>query len=268
MRLPSKPAASVKAKELHVCGWQAVSTLFARNPGDIRRLFFDPSTGKRTGEFCSYLAQHKRVYRQVPAEELEKVAGTVHHGGIVAVIAERPIKRVTREVVEGWVRTRAPLLLLDRVSNANNVGAIARTAAFFGVKAIIVPDHPSQALPGDAAYRVAEGGMEFLDFYRVPALTEFCQELKRHYFVVGTSLTGNQLAPSAVKARASASGPAARPLAIVLGNEEKGISPGLAAVCDRLVKIPGAATVESLNVSAAAAVLCWEFFGSRGEAVG
>ena len=248
-----------KAKELNVCGWQAVSTLFAQHPGEIKRLFFDAATGKRAGEMCSHLATHKKVYRQVPPEELEKVAGSVHHGGIVAVIDERPLKKVTREVVEAWVRTRASLLLLDRVGNANNLGAIVRTAAFFGVRAIVLPDHPAQALPGEAAWRVAEGGMEFVEFYRVPALPEFCTQLKRHYFVIGTSLTGTQLSPTEAKARGLP-----RPPAIILGNEEKGIAPNLAAVCDRLVRIPGADTVESLNVSAAAAVLCWEFFGNRG----
>jgi TrmH RNA methyltransferase len=102
--------------------------------------------------------------------------------------------------------------------------------------------------------------MEFVEFYRVPSLPEFCALLKRHYFVIGTSLTGTQLSPSEAKARGLP-----RPPALILGNEEKGIAPNLAAVCDRLVKIPGAHTVESLNVSAAAAVLCWEFFGKGGQ---
>ena len=247
-----------KIREINVCGWQAVTALFAQHPGEILRLFFDPPSGKRAGEFCSYLAGQKKVYRQVPPAELEKIAGTVHHGGIVAVIAARPLQRVTRELLAEWGRSRAPLLLLDRVSNANNLGAIARTAAFFGVRAIIVPDHPAQALPGDAAWRVAEGGMEFLNFYRVAALPDFAVELKRHHFLIGTSVSGNQLSPAEAKARGLP-----RPPALILGNEEKGLSPGLAAVCDRLVRIPGADTVESLNVSAAAAVLCWEFFGAR-----
>jgi TrmH RNA methyltransferase len=247
-----------KQKELNVCGWQAVSTLFARHPGELRRLFFDPTTGKRAGELCAQLARAKKVYRQVPPAELEKIAGTVHHGGIVAVIGERPLRKVTPDVLAGWGRSKAPLLLLDRVSNANNVGAIVRTAAFFGVKAIIVADHPAQALPGEAAFRVAEGGMEYVEFFRVPALAGFCAELKRHHFLLGTSLTGQQLSPAEVKARGLP-----RPPALILGNEEKGIDPGLAAQCDRLVKIPGTGAVESLNVSAAAAVLCWEFFGAR-----
>jgi TrmH RNA methyltransferase len=251
-----------KQKETNVCGWQAVSTLFARHPAEVRRLFFDPTTGKRAGEMCSRLAREKKVYRQVTPAELEKIAGTVHHGGIVAVIGERPLRKVTHEVLAGWRRESAPLLLLDRVSNANNVGAIVRTAAFFGVRSIVIADHPAQALPGEAAWRVAEGGMEFVDFHRVPALAEFCADLKRSHFLLGTSLTGQQLSPARVKARDLA-GDRRRPLAIILGNEEKGIAPAVAAQCDRLVKIPGADTVESLNVSAAAAVLCWEFFGAE-----
>jgi TrmH RNA methyltransferase len=243
-----------KAKEVNVCGWQAVQALFEQHPEQIKRLFFDAATGKRVGKLCSYLAQHRRVYRQLPREELERVAGTLHHGGIIAVIAERPLHRVTPETIDRWAKARMPLLLLDRVSNANNLGAIVRTAAFFGVKAIVVPDHASQALPGDAAWRVAEGGMEFVEFYRVPALAAFCQALKRSYVLVGTSLSGGPLGSATSEA-------GSRPAAVILGNEEHGIAPEVAAACDRLVKISGAQTVQSLNVSAAAAVLCWELFG-------
>jgi TrmH RNA methyltransferase len=253
-----KPSPAPKLKELNVCGWQAVSTLFAQHPQEVKRLFFDATTGKRAGEFSQQLASQKKVYRQVDGAELDKIAGTKLHGGIVAVIDERPVKKVTRDVLVQWERTQAPLLLLDRVSNANNVGAIVRTAAFFGVKAIIVPDHPGQALPGDAAFRVAEGGMEFVDFYRVPALPAFLTELKRTHFLIGTSLRGNQMSPADVREKGLPRIPA-----VLLGNEEKGITPEIAAQCDRLVKIPGADSVESLNVSAAAAVMCWEFFGKR-----
>ena len=92
----------------------------------------------------------------------------------------------------------------------------------------------------------------------VPSLPMLCTELKRNHFLIGTSLRGNQLSPSAARERGLP-----RPPAVVLGNEEKGMAPEVAAQCDRLVKIPGLDTVESLNVSAAAAVLCWEFFGKR-----
>src|SRR5690606_10955438 len=99
-----------RQKDINVCGWQAVSTLFAQHPGEVRRLFFDAATGKRAGDFCQLLAQGKKVYRQVDAAELEKIASTKLHGGIVAVISERPLKKVTREVMGEWARARAPLL--------------------------------------------------------------------------------------------------------------------------------------------------------------
>ncbi|HMK87649.1 MAG TPA: RNA methyltransferase [Steroidobacteraceae bacterium] len=249
-----RPRLKNRPKEINVCGWQAVCALFEQHPGEIRRLYFDASTGKRAGSLCSYLAHRRKVYRQLPSAELERVAATLHHGGIVAVIAERPLHKVTRETIDGWASARMPLLLLDRVSNANNLGAIVRTAAFFGVKSIVVPDHPSQALPGDATWRVAEGGMEFVEFYRVPALTDFCATLKRSYFLVGSSLAGRPL-------RVALDAAASRPVALILGNEEQGIAPAVASACDRLVKIPGGDSVQSLNVSAAAAVLCWELFG-------
>jgi len=249
-----KPRHPEKAKEIRVCGWQSVQALFEQHPDQIKRLFFDAATGKRAGKLCSYLAQHRKVYRQLPDDELERAAGSVHHGGIVAVIAERPLRRVTPEILDRWAKARAPLLLLDRVSNANNLGAIVRTAAFFGVKTFVLPDHPSQALPGDAAWRIAEGGMEFVEFYRVPALPAFCASLKRTYFLLGSSLSGHPLDKALEKA-------AARPAALILGNEEHGMAPEVAAACDALVKIPGAQSVQSLNVSAAAAVLCWEIYG-------
>jgi TrmH RNA methyltransferase len=52
-------------------------------------------------------------------------------------------------------------------------------------------------------------------------------------------------------------------VALVLGNEEHGLAPEVAGACEELIRIPGSGAIESLNVSSAAAVLCWEFFGRR-----
>jgi TrmH RNA methyltransferase len=190
--------------------------------------------------------------------ELQKVAGTIHHGGIVAIVEQQGLRAPTVEDVAKWARTHAPLLLLDRVGNAHNLGAIARTAAFFGVENIIVADHPQQALPGEAAHRVAEGGLESVEIFAVKDMAGFCRELAVHYRVFGTAVIG------AVPLRKTTKGDAsntAKPVALVLGNEEHGLAPEVAKACTTLVTIPGCGRVESLNVSAAAAVLCWEFFG-------
>ena len=120
-----------------MCGLVAVKALFARDPGAIKRLYFDYPTGRRIGVICQTLAAARKIYRCVEPIELEKVAGTVHHGGIVAVIEPRVLRAPRREDVRAWAQARAPLLLLDRIANAHNLGAIVRTAAFFGVGQIV-----------------------------------------------------------------------------------------------------------------------------------
>ncbi|MFT3783028.1 MAG: RNA methyltransferase [Nibricoccus sp.] len=245
----------MKPKEIPLCGLAAVQARFKANPASIKRLYFDYATGRKIGAICKALAAARKVYRCVDSSELEKVAGTIHHAGIVAIVEARPLRAPTPQDIAKWARTCAPLLILDRVGNAHNLGAIARTAAFFGVKQIVVADHPQQALPGEAAYRISEGGLENLEIFAAKDLAGFCRELAQHYRVIGTAVQG---AISLRKATGAVD--RKKPVALVLGNEEHGLSPQIAAVCSELVTIPGTGVVESLNVSSATAVLCWEFF--------
>ena len=248
----------MKSKEIPVCGLGAVQARFKANPGSIKRLFFDYATGRKIGAMCKALAAARKVYRCVEAPELEKIAGTGHHGGIVAIVEQQALRSPTPEDLRAWAKARAPLLLLDRIGNAHNLGAIARTAAFFGVNHIVVPNHPQQALPGEAAHRVAEGGLESVEIVCVKDLASFCRELAPFYRVIGTAVIGARPLQKVLSAESSGGG---KPVALVLGNEEHGLAPEVAAACTALVTIPGSGRVESLNVSVAAAVLCWEFFG-------
>jgi len=157
-----------------------------------------------------------------------------------------------------WARAKAPLLILDRVGNAHNLGAIARTAVFFGVRQIVIADHPQQALPGEAAHRISEGGLENVEIFAAKDLAKFCRELGAHYRVIGTAVVGAVALRKATKPDTPS---VAKPVALVLGNEEHGLAPEVAKACSLLVTIPGSGLVESLNVASATAVLCWEFFG-------
>lgn len=244
---------TLRRSEQAICGFAAVSALYARRPEAIRRLFFDEETGRRCGAISSWLSKRKKIYRQVATDELERVGGTVHHGGIVAIADAPELIAPTEEQVAEWSLDRRPVVLLDRIGNAHNVGAIARTAAFFGVNHIVIPDHPQQALPGEAAYRIAEGGLEYVNVWCVRDFLPFCRFIRQTFALVGASLDGE---PVASLTREGINGKllAARPTALVLGNEEEGIAPEVAKLCTRLVRLPGAGTVQSLNVSAAAAI--------------
>lgn len=246
--------------ELKLCGLAAVKARFARDPGSIKRLFFDHATGQRVGLICKALAAQKKIYRQVEPAELEKISGSIHHGGIVAVVYAPPLRLVSADDVAGWAKRGEAVLVLDRIGNAHNLGAIARTAAFFGVARIVIPDHASAARPSDSAHRVAEGGFEHVEVWQAKDLVTFSRELAAAgYDVVGAATRGGR--PDAPREKGSEK----RPFALFLGNEEYGLAPDVAAACARLVTIPGSGKVESLNVSVAAAVLLWELHARRGE---
>jgi TrmH RNA methyltransferase len=236
----------------------AVRARFARDPGSIQRLFFDYATGRQVGVMSKVLAQAKKVYRCVEPAELEKIAGTVHHGGIVAVVTAKPLRAATVADVQEWARRGESLVLLDRIGNAHNLGAIARTVAFFGVPRIVIPEDPAAARPNDAAYRVAEGGLEHVEVRTTARLLTLVQALAAAgYDVVGATTRGGR--PESGQRRTTG----AKPVALLLGNEEQGLAPDVAAACTRLITIPGSGKVESLNVSVAAAVLIWELFARK-----
>ncbi len=232
---------------LRVCGLAAVAALFERDPGRVERLFFEPRLRGEVGGFCAILARARKPYRATGSVELARVAGTVLHGGIAAIARPRPLVALDPLAVPGWAQDGKPILVLDGIGNPHNLGAIARTAAFFGIKRVVLADRPEQALPSDATYRVAEGGFEHLTLYRA-SLPRTLRELGQAYRIIGSALGRSDSLSRRSKGK---------PPAIVLGNEETGLDPATFAACDEIVTIPGSGEVQSLNVAAAAAILIY-----------
>jgi RNA methyltransferase, TrmH family len=232
---------------LRICGLAAVQALFDRDPGRVERLFFEPELRGALDANCQVLARTHKPYRQVDSVELARVAGTLLHGGAVAIARPRLLADLDPEGVREWARDGKPLLILDGIGNPHNLGAIARSAAFFGLARIVLADRSDQALPSDAAYRVAEGGLEHLTLYRA-RLPWVMSAVGRAYRIVGTSLAGDStgLNPTGD-----------RPVALILGNEKTGLDAAMLALCDEVVRIPGSGHVQSLNVASAAAILIY-----------
>jgi RNA methyltransferase, TrmH family len=232
---------------LRICGPAAVRALFERDPSRVERLFFEERMKGAVGPFCQMLARERKPYRQIDKAELARVAGTVLHGGVVAIARPRPVVDFVPDAAREWAKDGKPLVILDGVGNPHNLGAIVRSAAFFGLERMLLADRPDQALPSDASYRVAEGGFEHLNLHRAP-LQAALRELRQVYRVVGTAL-GKRAAPAAWGGDL--------PVALVLGNEETGLDPATLAACDEVATIPGSGRVQSLNVAATAAILIY-----------
>lgn len=147
-----------KATEMKVYGENACLTLFRQRPDAIVRLWATVQMSHRIGEVLSYLAKQKKTYHIVSQEEMAKVAGTEHHGEICLLV-----KKPLPFSLEGYLQVPKQqdcLVLLDGVNNAQNIGGIIRTCAFYGVQGVIVEQR--DLLNSAATARVAEGGLEFV----------------------------------------------------------------------------------------------------------
>ena len=231
-----------------IAGLQAVSALFRRDPHQVIRLYFDEKMKKSVGGFCSQMAKMQRPYRLVDDSELQKISGTILHGGVVAAAVPRTVPDFDIEDAKVWAQSGQPVVILDGIGNPHNLGAIARTMAYFGLKYLLISDHPAQAGLSDAAHRVAEGGLELLSVYRAVGAARVCKRLQEYYRVVGTSLGGRSVEMDKLPTDP-------RPLALVLGNEEHGLPHDTVNACEAALLIPGCGHVQSLNVSATAAIL-------------
>ena len=248
--------------ELAVCGFAAVKKLEKNHPEKITRLYFTAEVAPKFGGLCKKLAKAHGIYNQKPAEELEKLCGTVHHQGVVAMIQSPQIRSLDSDITDGWIERGENAVLLDRIGNAANFGAIVRSAAFFGIKNIIIPLDEAQTSITTSSYRVAEGGMEYVNIYSVKSSVRLLEALSQKVLRIGTALEAKK--PVSFLREAAHANPK-KPILVVLGNEEKGISEAVRKNCDELVIIPwgGKAAgkecpIDSLNVAQAASIIFYE----------
>ena len=237
-------------KLVHVAGLASVEALFATAPERIERLYFEESMKIHVGEMCLSLAKAHKTYRLVRGDEMDKIAGTAMHGGIVALAEPRPVLMFDTAEASEWAKAGEGLLVLDGVGNPHNLGAIARTAAFFGLKRLVISDHKEQAAPSDAAYRVARGGLEHVAVYKAERIADTLKRLRKDFTVLATALERGK--------PISAYRGSVKPLAVVLGNEEYGLPRDTVAACESIVTLGGTDAVQSLNVAATAAILIHE----------
>ncbi len=226
--------------------------------------------GRRTME-CLFVAQGKNTPREEALiryardagvtvqgktpQQLTTLVGHRRHQGICARVSDYPMSSLAE--ILGFVGRRqdnAFFLVLDRIVDPQNLGAIVRTAQCAGVHGIVIPKDRS-APPSAAASKASAGALEHMRLAYVTNLVAAIKQLKTsglwiaaaerhgHSSVYQTDLTG--------------------PLAIVVGGEEKGIRPLVKKYCDFTVAIPQIGPMGSLNASAAAAVVMYEAFRQR-----
>lgn len=232
-------------QEAIVYGVNAALAVGRYRPESILRVFHEQRRRLEVAPLLKIAAAHHRPYREVTSEELERIAKTVHHEGVVVVT--EPLPLYSFETVLKRLTTRSIVIALDSVGNPHNLGAILRSAAWFGVDAVLVPEDPEQAMLSAAAVRIAQGGAETVPCVAVPNMAEALKQLKEQKIAV---IAADQNAERSVIEK-----PLHRPCCIVFGNEQSGISSETRQVCPISVTIPGNGRIESLNVAVSAGII-------------
>lgn len=184
-----------------------------------------------------------------PRQEIEEMTGkgTVHQG--IALLAQPLPDVFLEDVLDATEGAEAVLVVLDQVTDPQNVGAILRSAAAFGARAVIVPARRTPR-PTGALAKAASGALEFVPLIEVTNLSAALDALKaRGFWCAGLDSTASQsLGEADLSGR----------LALVLGSEGKGLRRLVGERCDLLVRLPISERIESLNVSVAAAIALYE----------
>lgn len=239
-----------------VYGLHAVMTALSQPNTAVVELWVDSARHDARITALIAAAERQRVeLRKAARHELDALAPGARHQGVVARCKSPPAYSESDLSALLAALDEPPfLLVLDGVQDPHNLGACLRSAAAAGVHGVIVPR--DRAAPVTSTVRkVASGAAEVLPLFQVTNLARTLREIKQQ----GVWLIGAAGDAEASLYEADLSGP----LALVMGGEGDGLRRLTREVCDRLVHIPMAGTVESLNVSVATGVCLFEALRQR-----
>jgi 23S rRNA (guanosine2251-2'-O)-methyltransferase len=234
-----------------VHGVHAVASLLERRPKAIREALLQAGRpGKTRAELAAALEARQVPVKYVSRAELDQLTGGARHQGVAVRVAAPTLE--SESALKDLVVARGEqlcLLVLDGVQDPRNLGACLRTAAAAGADAVVTPkDRAARLTP--AAIKAAAGAAELTPVIRVTNLARALSRLAD----AGVSILGlaGQGSPPLDDV------PLQRPIALVLGGEQRGLRRLTRERCQALAAIPMAGGVESLNVAVAAGVALFE----------
>jgi 23S rRNA (guanosine2251-2'-O)-methyltransferase len=250
----NKRSPSGKRDETMVFGLRPVIELL-KSGKDMEKLMIQQGlTGETYGELRHLLKEMAVPHQIVPVEKLNRLTNKNHQGvvGYISPINYQQVEDILPFIFE---KGKTPLILImDRITDVRNFGAITRTAECAGVDCIIVPEKGSAQINSDAI-KTSAGALHKIPVCRVPNLKFTVDYLKK---------SGIQIIACTEKAELlHDEEDYSFPTAVVMGSEEDGISAELLIQADKLVKIPLFGEIASLNVSVASGIILYEILRQR-----
>lgn len=202
--------------------------------------------------------ERKLSPKEVSRNELEIISGTEKHGGIVAEVRGKQYVRIENMLSFAKKKKEAPLLLiLNRIEDPQNLGAILRTAEGAGIHGIILPKRRCAKINPTVA-KTSAGAVYHLLISVVSNISQAVSKLKDN----GVWIVGSDSSAEKIYYEIDFN----LPTAIVIGSEGRGIQDIIKRKCDFIVKIPMIGKIHSLNASTAAGILAYEALKQRLEA--
>jgi TrmH RNA methyltransferase len=225
-----------------IYGVNAVRAVFDMRRDDIQRIARARAVVPSLATLLRWADKQKIQHDVLPDRELDRIAQATHHEGIILATKPRTWISATELAL-----SLGAAVAVDGVANPHNVGAIVRTAAFFGFTGVLVaapPEHPGLT---PAAVRIAQGGAERVMLARSSDLPTALAELtRRGISIIGADANAkDDLAEHEFR----------RPLALVVGSEREGLAPAVRSRCAKVLSIRGSGAVDSLNVAVAAGIV-------------
>jgi 23S rRNA (guanosine2251-2'-O)-methyltransferase len=247
-----KPGPNPSGNDVWLFGKHAVLAALENPMRKIKRLMVTKRSHDQYQEALTEIhLQHRALSPEIATIEVfeKNLPNDSVHQGIALLTVPLPDNHID-ECCVVLKDQKNLILVLDQVTDPHNVGAIIRSAAAFGVKAIITPDRNTPPESGTLA-KSASGALEALPWVRVTNLSRTLDQLaEMGYWRIGLDGYAEQDIRDA---------DFGDNIVLVMGAEGKGMRRGTADHCDGLVKLPISRTVESLNVSNAAAVALYVF---------
>lgn len=210
--------------------------------------------GEIFGELMGKVKYHQIPFQYVPVQKLNRLTGK-NHQGVFAFLSPIDFYQIENIVPRLFEEGKNPLLLiLDRVSDVRNFGAIARTAECCGVDAIIIPEKGSASVNADAL-KTSAGAL-----FKIPV----CKEKSLKEVIKFLQLSGIKITCATEKTNDTLYDvDFSFPAALVMGSEEDGVSNDLMRTADHLAKLPMLGEIGSLNVSVACGAFLYEIIRQR-----
>lgn len=248
------PADGSDSQQEILYGLHAVREALRAGTRPLQRLLV-VRTDKQFADLVQLARSRHVPIRVQPLASLDRLVPGGRHQGVVAYAAAKAYQTEASILARAVARNEPPLLvILDGVEDPHNLGAILRTAEGAGAHGVFIPERRAAGLTSVVA-KVSAGAIDHIPVARVTNTVRLLESLKK----AGVWIYG--LDPGATKLFTEVD--LRGPVGLVFGGEGKGLRPGMMQHCDDRIRIPMRGRVQSLNVSASAAVMLFEAVRQR-----